>query len=236
MRPGLRGSYTIRPLPCLETERRRRPIFAARNARRRLRQEGWPSLKDLESGHSGVSIHETLSTGTRRRVGRSLVVVLVLEGRDGVAEHRYSARVSNQQNLAIHNHPGVRRAITVDPDSPGHLISVRFANGGRGVGSAGGPFRPEQASVHPVPALVDPTSRPSRLQPTNRRSYHRRRGSARRPMPRLHRPTGTLLADGLQPPDASDSLRAIPTWTGRWFSPRGDRWWRVWPVPTIWSD
>jgi hypothetical protein len=19
-----------------------------------------------------------------------------------------------------------------------------------------------------------------------------------------------------------------PTWTGRWFSPRGDRWWRVW--------
>jgi hypothetical protein len=22
-----------------------------------------------------------------------------------------------------------------------------------------------------------------------------------------------------------------PTWTGRWFSPRGDRWWRVWSCP-----
>jgi hypothetical protein len=22
-----------------------------------------------------------------------------------------------------------------------------------------------------------------------------------------------------------------PTWTGRWFSPKGDRWWRVWSCP-----
>ena len=22
-----------------------------------------------------------------------------------------------------------------------------------------------------------------------------------------------------------------PSWTGRWFSPRGDRWWRVWACP-----
>ena len=22
-----------------------------------------------------------------------------------------------------------------------------------------------------------------------------------------------------------------PSWTGRWFSPRGDRWWRVWSCP-----
>jgi hypothetical protein len=23
----------------------------------------------------------------------------------------------------------------------------------------------------------------------------------------------------------------VPTWTGRWFSPRGDRWFRVWSCP-----
>jgi hypothetical protein len=23
----------------------------------------------------------------------------------------------------------------------------------------------------------------------------------------------------------------VPSWTGRWFSPRGDRWWRVWACP-----
>jgi hypothetical protein len=25
--------------------------------------------------------------------------------------------------------------------------------------------------------------------------------------------------------------REVPTWTGRWFSPRGDRWFRVWACP-----
>ena len=25
--------------------------------------------------------------------------------------------------------------------------------------------------------------------------------------------------------------REAPSWTGRWFSPRGDRWWRVWACP-----
>ena len=25
--------------------------------------------------------------------------------------------------------------------------------------------------------------------------------------------------------------RETPSWTGRWFSPRGDRWWRVWSCP-----
>ena len=25
--------------------------------------------------------------------------------------------------------------------------------------------------------------------------------------------------------------RETPSWTGRWFSPRGDRWWRVWACP-----
>ena len=27
-----------------------------------------------------------------------------------------------------------------------------------------------------------------------------------------------------------------PTYTGRWFSPRGDQWWRVWLVPITWRD
>ena len=30
---------------------------------------------------------------------------------------------------------------------------------------------------------------------------------------------GTMQADNCAEP---------PSWTGRWFSPRGDRWWRVW--------
>jgi hypothetical protein len=25
--------------------------------------------------------------------------------------------------------------------------------------------------------------------------------------------------------------RETPTWTGRWHSPKGDRWWRVWSCP-----
>ena len=25
--------------------------------------------------------------------------------------------------------------------------------------------------------------------------------------------------------------RETPSWTGRWFSPKGDRWWRVWACP-----
>jgi hypothetical protein len=25
--------------------------------------------------------------------------------------------------------------------------------------------------------------------------------------------------------------REVPSWTWRWFSPRGDRWWRVWACP-----
>jgi hypothetical protein len=25
--------------------------------------------------------------------------------------------------------------------------------------------------------------------------------------------------------------REAPSWTGRWFSPRGDRWFRVWACP-----
>jgi len=25
--------------------------------------------------------------------------------------------------------------------------------------------------------------------------------------------------------------RQQPSWTGRWFSPRGDKWWRVWACP-----
>ena len=24
-----------------------------------------------------------------------------------------------------------------------------------------------------------------------------------------------------------------PSWTGRWFSPRGDRWWWVWSCPDL---
>ena len=28
----------------------------------------------------------------------------------------------------------------------------------------------------------------------------------------------------------------VPSWTGRWFSPRGDRWFRVWPAPTTSRD
>ena len=29
-----------------------------------------------------------------------------------------------------------------------------------------------------------------------------------------------------------------PTWTGRWFSPRGDKWWPVWACPdhSKWAD
>ena len=26
----------------------------------------------------------------------------------------------------------------------------------------------------------------------------------------------------------SDHCYEAPSWTGRWFSPKGDRWWRVW--------
>ena len=28
----------------------------------------------------------------------------------------------------------------------------------------------------------------------------------------------------------SDHCYEAPSWTGRWFSPKGDRWWRVWTV------
>ena len=33
---------------------------------------------------------------------------------------------------------------------------------------------------------------------------------------------GTMQADHCAEP---------PSWTGRWFSQRGDRWWRVWACP-----
>lgn len=33
---------------------------------------------------------------------------------------------------------------------------------------------------------------------------------------------GTMQADHCAEP---------PSWTGRWFSPWGDRWWRVWACP-----
>jgi len=26
----------------------------------------------------------------------------------------------------------------------------------------------------------------------------------------------------------ADHCAEQPSWTGRWFSPKGDRWWRVW--------
>ena len=29
----------------------------------------------------------------------------------------------------------------------------------------------------------------------------------------------------------STHCRETPSWTGRWFSPKGDRWWRVWACP-----
>jgi hypothetical protein len=29
----------------------------------------------------------------------------------------------------------------------------------------------------------------------------------------------------------STHCREAPSWTGRWFAPRGDRWWRVWACP-----
>jgi hypothetical protein len=29
----------------------------------------------------------------------------------------------------------------------------------------------------------------------------------------------------------ADHCAEPPNWTGRWFSPAGDRWWRVWPCP-----
>jgi len=27
-----------------------------------------------------------------------------------------------------------------------------------------------------------------------------------------------------------------PAWSGRWFAPSGDRWWRVWARTTTWAD
>jgi hypothetical protein len=29
----------------------------------------------------------------------------------------------------------------------------------------------------------------------------------------------------------ANQCHEAPTWTGRWFSPTGDRWWRVWSCP-----
>jgi hypothetical protein len=29
----------------------------------------------------------------------------------------------------------------------------------------------------------------------------------------------------------STHCRERPAWTGRWFSPKGDRWWQVWVCP-----
>jgi hypothetical protein len=29
----------------------------------------------------------------------------------------------------------------------------------------------------------------------------------------------------------STHCREAPTWTGRWFTPKGDRWFRVWSCP-----
>jgi hypothetical protein len=29
----------------------------------------------------------------------------------------------------------------------------------------------------------------------------------------------------------ADHCYERPNWTGRWFSPSGDRWWRVWSCP-----
>ena len=29
----------------------------------------------------------------------------------------------------------------------------------------------------------------------------------------------------------ADHCHETPFWTGRWFSPSGDRWWRVWACP-----
>ena len=41
-----------------------------------------------------------------------------------------------------------------------------------------------------------------------------------------------MLADGLQHQLQAKHCAEPPSWTGRWFSPRGDsRYWRVWACP-----
>jgi hypothetical protein len=38
----------------------------------------------------------------------------------------------------------------------------------------------------------------------------------------------TLVYDGTM---QADHCHQEPSWTGRWFSPSGDGWWRVWACP-----
>ena len=33
----------------------------------------------------------------------------------------------------------------------------------------------------------------------------------------------------------STHCHETPLWTGRWFAPRGDKWWRVWACPERWT-
>jgi hypothetical protein len=51
--------------------------------------------------------------------------------------------------------------------------------------------------------------------------------SPRRRPSRFRCRTWTVLAPGLQ----ATRCQQTPTWTGRWFSPKGDRWSRVWACP-----
>jgi hypothetical protein len=63
-------------------------------------------------------------------------------------------------------------------------------------------------------------------------SIRGRHAPTRRPLrPGFHRRAGAVLGHGSRPSRASRPLPEPPSWTGRWFSPSGDRWWRVWACP-----
>ena len=59
-------------------------------------------------------------------------------------------------------------------------------------------------------------------------SAHQPHASARRPSPRIHRRPGPLLQMISSAQAAGDALPWAPSWTGRWFLPKGDRSFRVW--------
>ena len=60
------------------------------------------------------------------------------------------------------------------------------------------------------------------------RSPHESDSRVRRPFSPFRRPAWPLLADGVLPPAPSHALPRGAVVDGRWFTPDGDRWWRLW--------
>jgi hypothetical protein len=187
-------------------------------ARRPLaRPEGRPSQSSSDPGHSSGPPGAHISDGISGFSGTSSIRLRRLTSWTRMPRSercpsvvRGTGRSALSRRRSPRQHRGPR--VGYGRVGGGSAVAALGIRGGvRSPVPVGVTVRPDPAPVYPRPREADaPAWRPLR--------------------PGIHRRAGTVLGHGPRPSGTGDTTHSSepPSWTGRWSSPRGDRWWRVW--------